>query len=120
MKNKGFTLIEIIIVMVVIAISSLGLVVAMQQTLISIHKPRITQTAAFLAEREAERILNTGFAGVVAEASAAYTGSFSQYTHQVAITNQTIYTANDAKVVDIIVAHSAVGSVRLPLLKTNY
>jgi prepilin-type N-terminal cleavage/methylation domain-containing protein len=119
MNKKGFTLIEIIMVILIMGISSLGLVAVMQQVLFNVHKPQVMQVATALAEKEAERVLNLEFASVVNEyfnAPAPYAGNFSAYSRQTRVTNAD----SNNKIVEIRVHHVAVGYVWLAFLKTNY
>jgi len=119
MHKKGFTLIEIIMVILIMGISSLGLVVVMQQVLFNVHKPQIMQVATALAEKEAERVLNLEFASVANEyfnAPASYTGNFSAYSRQTRVNN----VDSNNKIVEIRVHHVAVGYVWLAFLKTNH
>lgn len=119
MNKKGFSLIEIILVILVIGISSLGLVIVMQQVLFDIHKPRIISTATSLAESEAERVIRRKFISVVDEnrdAPQAYSGSLSAYGWQVRVTD----VDSDNKIAEIRVNHVAIGYVWLAFLKTNY
>lgn len=119
MNKRGFTLVEIIMVIVIMGISSLGLVVAMQQALFNVHKPQIMQVATALAEKEAERVLNLKFSLVANEyfdAPAAYAGNFSAYSRQTRVNS----VDSDNRIVEIRVHHVAVGYVWLAFLKTNH
>jgi len=117
--KKGFSLIEIVLVILVIGISSLGLVTVIQQVLFDMHKPQVMSIATSLAEKEAERIIRIGFAEIVDEnrdAPAAYPGNFSAYGRQVRVSNLD----SDNKIVEIRVHHIAIGYVWLAFLKSNY
>jgi prepilin-type N-terminal cleavage/methylation domain-containing protein len=118
MNNKGFTLIEIVMVILVIGLSSLGLVSVMQQVLFNVHKPQVMQAATGLAEKDAERVLNTTF-GLVADenrdAPVSYGGNFSAYSKQVRVSSLD----TDNKVVEVRVHHVALGYIWLAFLKTN-
>ncbi|MEI8350180.1 MAG: prepilin-type N-terminal cleavage/methylation domain-containing protein [Candidatus Omnitrophota bacterium] len=116
MNKKSFTLVEVIMVIVIVGVSFLGLAVTMQQVLSNIHKPRVMSVATLLAEKEAERIIGTGFAGAVNESLQSYSGNFSGYSYQVTITSVNA----DNKIVEVRVYHVAIGSVWLAFLKTNY
>lgn len=79
MRKKGFSLTEMILVIVVVGLSSLGITTVMRQSLVSIHKPLTMLTAVGLAEKEAERNLRLNFGSVVDEhrdAPQHYTGNF--------------------------------------------
>ena len=119
MSKKGFTLIEIIMVIVIMGISSLGLVTVMQQVLFNVHKPQVMQVAIGLAEEEAERVLNLEFASVANEhfgAPASFGGNFSAYSSEIRVNSLD----SNNKVVEIRVYHVALGYVWLAFLKTNY
>ena len=119
MKKNGFTLVEIIMVIIILGIASLGLVSVMQQVLFSVHKPQVMQVATGLAEKEAERVLNLSFATVQNEyfnAPAAYGGNFSAYSRQTRVNS----VDSNNKIVEIRVHHVAVGYIWLAFLKTNY
>jgi prepilin-type N-terminal cleavage/methylation domain-containing protein len=119
MNKKGFTLLEVIAVILIMGISSLGLVTVMQQVLFNVHKPQVMQVATGLAEKEAERVLNLEFPSVVNEyfgAPASYGGGFSAYSRQTRVTD----VDSDNKIVEIRVHHIAVGYVWLAFLKTDH
>jgi len=116
MGNKGFSLLELVMVIVVIGVSSLGLVVVMRQVVINIHKPQVIATATALAEEEMERIMLLSFAATAAQSSKNFTGSFSAYSHITAVTS---IDAND-KEVEVTVFHPAIGSLFFIFLRTNY
>lgn len=106
-------------VIMIMGISSLGLVTVMQQVLINVHKPLVMQVATSLAEKEAERVLSLEFPLAVNEyfdAPLAYTGNFSAYSRQARVNS----VDSDNKIVEIRVHHLAVGYVWLAFLKTNH
>ncbi len=116
MNKKGFTLIELVLVMVIMGISSLGLVVVMQQVVTNIHKPQVIATATALAEKEMERLMRLSFSSTIAEAQQSYTGNFSAYTHTTTITS---IDANNKEVI-VTVTHPVIGSLTMAFLRTNY
>ena len=116
MGKKGFSILELVIVIVVMGISSMGLVVVIQQVVRNIHKPLVIATATGLAEKEAERLLRLSFANTVAESSQNYGGNFSGYTHSTTVTN----VDSNNKIVDVSIGHAAIGSLHLGFLRTNY
>jgi len=118
-NNKGFTLIETVLVIFVVGISSLGLVSVMQQVLFDVHKPQVMSSAVSLAEMEAERVIRLSFGTVADEnrdAPLSYSGDFSSYSRQVRVNAVDA----DTKRIEIRVHHPAVGYVWLAFLKTNY
>jgi prepilin-type N-terminal cleavage/methylation domain-containing protein len=116
MDKKAFSLLEMVMVIVVIGLSSTGLVKVMQQVVLTIHKPQVISTATALAEKEMERLLRISFAGTAAESLVSYTGSFSAYSHQTTVNS---IDAND-KVVVVTINHVVIGSLSLAFLRTNY
>lgn len=131
MMNKGFSLIEIVLVMVVISIASLGVVVAMQQTMLDIHKPQVISLASALATKEAERVITLSFANVTDEnrdSPASYSGDYSSYSWEIrvdSIDDQAPSLGSDAnmtsyKVVDARVHHTVIGNISIKTLKTNH
>ncbi len=131
MTKKGFTLIEIVAVIIVIGIASLGLVGVIHQVLIDVHRPHTLTTATALAEGEAERVMGLSFANVVDEnrgSPASYSGNFSNYSWEVRVDSLDSAAPSlgsdadmsDYKVVEVRVHHAAVGHVSLTFLRTHY
>lgn len=121
LDKKGFSLIEMVLVILVVGISSVGLATAMRQALVSIHKPEVMSTAVALAEKEAERNMRLGFSAVTDEyrdAPASYAGNFSAYSRQTRVTVDPL--DSNKKTVEIRVHNPAVGYVWIAFLKTNY
>ncbi|MEI8012418.1 MAG: hypothetical protein WCI27_08085 [Candidatus Omnitrophota bacterium] len=114
--KKGFTLLELVMMIVVIGLSFGGLAVVTQQVVLNIHKPQVIATATALAEKEMERLKRLSFAATAAEASQNYTGSFSGYSHRTTVTSVDA----DHKVVAVVISHPAITSLTLALLRTNY
>jgi len=130
LKNS-FSLIEVILVILVIGIASLGIITAMQQVLYDIHKPQIIATATFLASAEAERIIGLDFASVDDENTphpANYSGAYADYSWQVLVDDIDDAAPNlgsdtkmeNYKVVEVSVYHDVIDHVSLTFLRTNY
>jgi prepilin-type N-terminal cleavage/methylation domain-containing protein len=131
MRNKSFTLIELVIVMVVIAIASAGLAVSMNQVLKNIRVSEAMSTATALALSEAERVKALTFANIVDQnrgAPISYGGNFGAYSWQVRVdpidTVQpnlgTDPTMANYKVVEVRVHNSAINYVSIIFLRTNH
>ena len=119
MNKKGFSLIELVLVIVVIGVSSATLVAVMSKVVTSMNGPQVIAAATALAEKEAERVLTNSFANITAESNTSYTGNFSKYSHQVLVTN---VDSND-KIVEIRISNAALpgsGYISLAFLRTNY
>ena len=116
MRKKGFSLLELVMVIVVISLSSVGLVAVMQQVVANIHKPKVIATATALAEEQMERVMMLSFAATSSQASQNFTGNMSAYSYTVTVNS---IDANDKKVV-VTVSHPVIGSLALAFLRTNY
>jgi len=130
-KRKGFSLIELVIVILVIGIASLGLATVVGEVLFNLHRPQVITTAMGLAEAEAERVMALSFPGVINEnrdSPASYSGNFSSYSRQVRVDSLDTAAPGlgsdpamaDYKVVDVRVHHVAIGNVSIVFLRTNY
>lgn len=124
MNKRGFTLIEIVMVIVVMGAASLGLVSVMQQVLISVHKPQVMLRATALAEAEAERVLNLPFGS---EVDINCGVSPSVYTVVTMVDGCSGSEGINSRIVEIQVYHPALrrednsgGYVWLAFLKTRY
>lgn len=130
MKAGGFTLIELIIAMVIIGISTSGLVVVMQQVMVDRHKPEIMLTATSLAADQAERVIRLSFDNVADEnrgSPVSFGGDFAAYNWEVRVdSTNTTYPGlgadpmmQDHKVVEVRVHHNTINYISITFLKTN-
>lgn len=128
---RGFTLIELVLVIVVMAIASLGLAAVIQQALFDTHKPEVISTAAALAGQEAERLIRLPFTSIVDEHRdnpKNYTGNFQNYSWEVRVDSidnaqpnlGSDPTMQDYKMVEVRVHHGAINYTFLKFLKTNH
>lgn len=131
MNRRGFTLVEIVIVIVVMGIAALGLTAGVQYVMYGTHKPEIISQATALAVNEAERVMGLSFAGVADEHRAdpqAYTGDFVTYSWEVRVDSIDTAQANlgsDAamanyKFVEVRVHHDIIDHISVEFLRTNY
>lgn len=129
--KSAFSLIEVVVVIVVVGIMSLGLAVAIQQAMSNIHKPETVSIATALAVSEAERVVVSDFSNVVdqnRDSPVSYTGNFSNYSWQVRV--DSIDTAQPNlgsdpgmgtyKMVEVRVHHPVINYIKIIFLKTNY
>jgi prepilin-type N-terminal cleavage/methylation domain-containing protein len=125
-NNKGFTLIETVLVMIVMGITmtpfSILVINVMQQNI----RSQAWSTAVSLAEGEMERVCSLPFSKVVNESAVAFAAPFSAYSHQVAVNNVTssalntpVAGATNYKNVKISVNNSISGNVTLTTLVTS-
>ena len=124
LKQKGFSLIEMVIAIVVLTIAVGTLLVVFGDVLSSTVMPEIVNVSSELAERELERVSGLRFSSVVNEGPTSYTGSFSNYSYQVTVSAVPLALANDAgmtqyKQVAITVSHATAGAVTLTTVVTN-
>lgn len=131
MKKKGFTIIELVLVLVVMGIASAGLATVIAQSLINTHRTEVISIATALCLNEAERVTRLSFASVASQncgSPQAYAGNLSNYRWEVcvdSIDNKQPNLGSDTamsnyKVVDVNIYHSAIGSTTVRFLKTNH
>ncbi|MBF0511282.1 MAG: hypothetical protein HQL13_03035 [Candidatus Omnitrophica bacterium] len=116
MKNGGFSILELVMVIVIIGCSFLGLVVAMQASATNMHKPKVIAIATALAEEQMERMMTISFSSLASQTSQNFSGNMSAYSYTVTVTN---IDANDKRVV-VTVSNPVINSLSLAMLRTNY
>lgn len=131
MNSRGFTLIEIVIVILIMGIAALGLAAVIQQAMRDTHEPETMSTATALAVKEAECVMRVAYASVADEhrgSPQSYAGDFANYSWEVMVDNYdadgdgSISTdeSNNYKQVEVRVHHSVIGYVSVVFLRTNY
>ena len=131
MSRKGFTLIEMVLVILIMAIVTGSLAVVIYQALQDTHKPEVLSTAMALATKELERIIRLDFSDVADEnrgSPASYTGNLSSYSWEVRVDSiddaapdlGSDADMSDYKVVEVRIHHSVFGYLSNKLLKSNY
>lgn len=80
--NKGLTLIELIITIVIAAIVLLPTSMVVVESVRHAHLPEYYTIASSLLEREVERVTNLRFGAVTNEGPTSYSGNFSNYSYQ--------------------------------------
>ena len=118
MLRRGFTLIELIIIIVVVSIAMGVLLTALASVTNNTIYPLVIQTATELAEQEIEKITGTRFSYVCSCTSNAYAAPFDAYSRQITVTGIAPVPA-EYKQVDVTVSHSTIGSVTLRTIVTN-
>lgn len=130
MFKKAISLIEIVFVIIIIAIASIGLVVSISQVLFDMHKPQIIATAIALSSGEAERVIRLGFSNVLdqnRDSPASFSGNFSAYSWQVRVDSIDTVQPNlgsdpamaKYKCVQVRVHHPVINYISVKFLKTN-
>ncbi len=121
--KKGFTIIELIIVIIVLGICFAPIAVLFRNVSIKYATSEIMQIATALAEQEMERVTSLRFSSVIAEGPTLFTGNFSNYSYQVRVSTATIgavsYPQNRYKRVDLDVSSGIIGRVRLTTIVTR-
>ncbi|MFH1414388.1 MAG: type II secretion system protein [Candidatus Omnitrophota bacterium] len=131
MDKRGFTLIELTLVIVIMGLVCAGLAALIYQTLQGTHKPEVITIATALAKKEAERVIRFDFANLVDEnrdSPLAYSGDLSQYSREVRVDSiDTVQpdlgsdpTMETYKVVEVRVHHASIGYLSIIFLKVVY
>lgn len=124
--SSGFTLIELIIIIVVVSIAIGVLLTTLASVTNNTIYPLILQTASELAEQEIEKITGTRFSFVCSCTDNAYTQpEFAGYSRQITVATIPVGLGSDTpamsqyKMVDVAVTNNTVGSVTLRTIVTN-
>lgn len=125
-KKRGFTLVEIVISIVILAVVLTPFTVLVATIVRKNIYSQAQATAVALAEGEIERLTNMRFSAVDDEASAAFAAPFSAYTHTAAVDyvnagdlNTPVAGPTNYKRVQITVDNSISGTITLTTLVTN-
>lgn len=124
--NKGFTLIEAIIVMIILGICLTPFAILVVNVMSQNIYSQAQATAVALAESETERVTNLRFFLVNDEAQAPFSAPFSAYNHEIIVDyvnagdlNTAVAGPTDYKRAQIRVTNSISGSVTLTTLVTR-
>ncbi|MBI4431275.1 MAG: prepilin-type N-terminal cleavage/methylation domain-containing protein [Candidatus Omnitrophica bacterium] len=125
-SRSGFTLIELVIIIVVVSIAIGALLTALASVTQNTIHPLIMQTATELAEQEVEKVTGTRFSFVCSCTNNAYAAPFDGYSRKItvaAVPNPPLATPDPTmqnyKMVDVTVTNSTIGSVMLRTIVTN-
>ena len=127
-QGKGFTLVELVMSIIIIAICAIPTALMFQQAAGKSFITRVTTVATALAEEKMEETLGLGFSGVTDSGPTAFSSPFSDYSYQVTVyyvqaadLNTSVSpTVTAYKNVEVRISHSAVGTVSLMSLLTSY
>jgi prepilin-type N-terminal cleavage/methylation domain-containing protein len=129
MKNKkGFTLIEVIISMVVIAIVMYAAIAIFITSGAKGANVEVFTVAQSLAEGKLEEAMAHEFADVSSEAEINFTGDLSNYSYEI-ISNyvsgealdSAVGSATDYKKIQVLIRHSKLANpIQLESIRTNY
>lgn len=112
-SDKGFTLIEIIMAIVVISLAITPILVILPSVLRDTVIVEYMDVGSRLAEQQIERVLSLPFPSVAAVGLTAYTGDLANYRYSIAVSaDGTICTSVvTCKAVDITINHIRVGNL---------
>jgi len=124
MKSRGFTLIETIAAVVVLAIAVGTLLHVMGYAIQFTIRPDVMSTATHLAEGELERVTNLRYSQIANQGPTASPAPFSNYTYEIRVSAVPVALANDPamaqyKQVEVIIAHPSMGGITLTTVVTN-
>ena len=125
--KKGFTLVELIMVIAIGAIILVPTALVVVESLRSTFLPEYYTIASSLLEDRVEWVTNLRFAEVVNSGPTSFSGNFSGYSYQVTVNyvqpadlNTPVDpTATDYKRVQVAILHSGFPDVTATTLRTN-
>jgi len=126
-SKKGYSLIELIIVIIIIPICIGGVAIVFQNVLVRGFRVRAMTTSAALAEEKMDETLRLGYSDVADVSSTAFGAPFGDYTYTVVVINvesnaldTSVVAATGYKNVKVNVTHSEIGTITLTSLLTDY
>ncbi len=107
--SKGFALVELVIVIVVMGIALAPIGVMFHQVMVKYAEPEAYQVAATLAEGEMERVTGLSFLNIANDGPTAFS-NFPNYTYQVTVgTIAGEIDTSKYKQVEVLVSNSVLG-----------
>ena len=124
-RSRGFTLIELAMAIVIIAIAIAPLSVILGNIISKTVLPEVLNVSNYLAEQELERISTLRFSQINSQAQTSYAGNFSRYSYQITVTAVPAALANDPlmqqyKQVSITIQNFYLSAVTVTTLVSNY
>ena len=112
--NKGFSLLELVLAIVIIGLCAIPIALSHQQAAAGSIQTKVLTIATALAEEKMEVAINDGFSGVSDVASTAFNSPFDDYSYQVTVhyvdssdlDTPIDPTASDYKNIEVQVSHS--------------
>ena len=114
-SSEGFSLLEVLLVIVIMITALVPLLQALSRGLIASDEVKGSNTASFLAQRRLEEIKYFSFSSISSEAKTAVT-SYPAYSRQVIVTSREV-NLKDVKV--IVYWYTGDGSQRSISVETN-
>ncbi len=126
--KKGYTLIELIISIAIIAVCVAGIASVYQNVLARGVRGKTITTAIALAEEKADEVLRLGFSGIGNDGPADFPSPFGDYSYQIVVINvqppdlDTSVGSTDTgyKKVTVNVSHNPAGTYSISSLLTDY
>lgn len=127
MNNRGFTLIETVISIVIIGVVFLGLMAVFTGVATNLTRDEAVSIATMLARGEMERVARLSYASIVDAyrgSPVSFGGNFSNYYWQVRVDSVPVAIANDPgranyKQVEVRVTNALTGDISLKTIVTN-
>jgi prepilin-type N-terminal cleavage/methylation domain-containing protein len=127
MNRRGFTLIEVLIMITVLTIAVTPLALVLSQTLMNSGASETVDNSAYLLERQLESVLSQRYDLVVDAGPTAFAAPYGNYTYQIVVSaapaglQAGVCSADttQCKQVQIIVDHSFYGSIDAYTLTAN-
>lgn len=122
-NNTGFSLIELLAVILVLGVSLAPIGVMFYHVMAKYAQPETLQVAAALAEQEMERVTGLRFSHLNNETLTAFPAPFANYNYEVIVSAVPTHLADDPsmqeyKQVELRVTHSLIDAVSLITIAT--
>jgi len=126
-KNKGFTIVETVLVMVVAAVAIPGVILVFNEVMKKSINDEVIYTATMLAEGELDRVIQKDFVSITDEnrnSPVSFGGNFSGYTWQIRVDAVPAALVSDPnklqyKQIEARVTNASAGDISLFTVVTN-